>query len=433
VVRDTSLSKECMKKFQVTSTLNKRVTLLEAVYEIYIATLDAKNFQKLNTAKELKELVEDLYRAFGYDPTEYITYNKELIGSKLKRDKALNIYLFTGGKDSLASYLKYRKDTKRRGLIYFKGLNPMYTQEDITFKEIEKIIKDKVEVVEFKAPRVKNQVESSVKNLLSYILAIEYYQVIPNKISFGYVSGEELDLSFEDEELQALLDLLEAESALDKDNEEGSLQTSEVYGDSKRSAINNILVLEKYYKGISFTEGVETLRATFEIIRKTNKELQHYLSSCMSLPQHKKFNKDTLNKKYGLEIEGDFIIGGTVKKEPLHRYYKKHKGKVQLKQIKNLDKVGLYECGVCFKCVERYIMNYLYFNVEYQPRFINSRYRLLVKNILKFNNSNSVDMEEWFRELGLDNKLIDKLRYYNYITKREELQIKELINTQKQA
>jgi len=413
---------------------NGAMTVFQHLSNIYMATLDKKDLQPVKVPKELLDYTKTLYRGLGGEES-LVTEHGSITPCNYPRDEDLTIFLYTGGKDSLASYMKYRGGKKDKA-IFIKGLNPLYPKEHELLEHHAEKLKMDLSITTLKAPRLKNQPESSVKNLLSYVIAIDYFKTIPGKMSFGFINPN-LGITEELEDLEEEHLLAIKREMLLSEEVEGSLQTSEVAGDSKEVSVQAVLFLERFY-GIGLTSGVKSLAETYKLVKKSG--LIHHLTSCMSLTTFKEYNKKKSIEKYGIEVEGEKYLGATLRYRdkkrvshiPLDEFYIKQKhGEFYNYDLKRYEKPsrmkkgymwrvaepGSYNCTTCFKCCEHYIALYNFLGYKYNREFILSRYALLLKNLEKSVNENGVDFSQWLNyDLWVTQDLLDELKEGRYIT-----------------
>lgn len=433
--------------------LSKKVTLLQAIIILYQATLNGKDYKAVKVPEELYDYAIGLYELKGFD-TELVTVDLKVIPCDFKKDKDLTIYLYTGGKDSLASWLKYKDDTKKAKLFHVHGLNQLYPLEVAMVEKHRDLLNHEVDICDIKLPQLKNQIEHPVKNLLTYALALDYYKTIPERFSFGYISFEgattsETEEELEEDETDALIqEALFEHGLVDTIEKVGSPQVSEVLGDGENLSALALGVLGKYIGSIpQVTEGMETTVATFKIIDENN--LSQKLSSCMSLTAHRDHNRKTQNRLYSLEVEGKQLVAGSAVYaitppipdtiENNTEWFRGHKksiwdlerffsteipvyilnyrtgvieqiadfSEVKLDHIYKPDYIGEYECAVCFKCAERYIINAKHLDYKYNQKFLDNAYKLLLKSMVNLENINNIDFTYYLRkELKVDEKLL---------------------------
>jgi hypothetical protein len=422
------------------SDWSKEATLVQGLYNLYLATLDLQDIKEVNIFPELEEFATKLYEKLNADTSLIKTTLEYKPFKRYKRDKDLTIFLYTGGKDSFASYQKYKKDTKRTKLFFVRGVNPLYPLEAMVLPEHEKLLCKKIDVVELKAPKLKNQTESSVKNILIHALAIEYYKVIPKKISFGFIRGDSNLL--EEEELdkgtKLLISQMEVEGTLEV---EGSSQTGLVVGDSKAIMFYGLKLLYELL-GVESTNGISNLVETYKIVRK--KKAERILSSCMSLTAFRDYNCRIAKSKYVKTFGEVDVLAGTVKVKisksvkkisimdlkqydikEIYNYSTKEwepffEVEVDENHIKNIDNFGIYECSVCDKCVERYLVQSNHFKVKYSQEFIDRCYKILIRKLDKMCNTNGVSYYNWLvDDLGLTKEVQNRLIEKRIISKKQ--------------
>lgn len=450
---------------------SKKVTLLQAVSNLYLATLDGGDFKKVKLPIELKPYADTLYTLLGFNSEKLIQYTQKLKLTVYREAKDTQIFLYTGGKDSLASYLKYKKDTAKHKLLFIHGLNQLYPLEKSVLDKHREILKTDIDIMDVKLPRLKNQIEHPVKNLFTYVLAMDYYNMVPYKFSFGFITYEDLAVSLSDEwggsgneDLDDIISIAEYDAVVDSLEGEveeavGSPQVSEAVGDGKRLSFRSLELLHNTYN-IDTTGGVKDTIETFSLVEESG--LMEYLSSCMSLTAFRAYNKKKTEEKYAVTIEGVPLVGGAVylakhksvlkilkNKSSFYagirgvedlkgkRYLLEEKGKVRnvknplvlkLKDLHLKTKIGIYECSVCFKCCERYIIQDLHLGYNYDRDFLLSRYRLLLESILKSSNSNNIDFSYYMEvELGIDETLLKELKDKKILSANKIKKISEML------
>lgn len=464
---------------KITYPLIKKVSLYQAVIILYQATLDGNNYLPVKVPKELLDYAQHLYELKGFD-SDLVSVGLELIPNNYKKDKDLTIYLYTGGKDSLASWLQYSKDTKHHKIFHIHGINQLYPLEKRMVEKHQDLLKHDIDIQTVQLPQLKNQIEHPVKNLLTYVLTLEYYKTVPKRFSFGFISFAEATLAETEEELEEeeeeklLNEELFAQGLIDSVPKIGSPQVSEVLGDGENLSALGLQVLGNYIGKIPDTTGgmLDTIE-TFRIIEESG--LSQQLSSCMSLTAHRDYNRSVANKNYAMKVQDVYLLAGSVTYaiyppmpdtvESNEQWYTGHKKSIWdlenffnttglevyilnykygvLEQIKNMselkvehiykaDYAGDYECCSCFKCSERFIIHSKHLDYKYNPRFIDNSYKLLLRSMINLDNVNNIDFRYYLRkELCVDEELLTHLwkraDKKNRITKSVYETIKDLL------
>ena len=281
--------------------IHKKVNVLQALSNLYLAINDRNNYTEVQIPKELKQYAEILYLNNNQDPS-LIKANLILTKPKYKTNHNLSICMFTGGKDSLASRIKYEAMTKDIKTFHIKGLNTLYPQETKTFKELDSL-QLHIDIAHIKLPRLLNQKEHPMKNLLTHVLAIEYYKALPKYFNFGFItfkgcttsvdilldewyqSQEYKNTHFEIKEKpkkklsKKKIKEIEEEIELDTYTESelnplscttstGSPQVSEIGGDGEVLSVMLYIVLKNFYgKLIKNTSGMPDTVETFRLLK----------------------------------------------------------------------------------------------------------------------------------------------------------------------
>lgn len=453
-------------KYPVTNS----VTLYQAVIILYQATLNKENYLKVRVPEVLYDYAVELYALNNCDE-ELITQDLKLIKQDYKQDTDLTIFLYTGGKDSLASRVEYKNITKRQKTIHIHGLNQMYPLEQGVVARHKELLNIEIDILSIKLPRLHNQMEHPVKNLLTHILSIEYYQVIPKYFSFGFInfsdavldgSEEGIEIAEEEEEdaeLDYLLGLVPQQTKI------GSPQISEVVGDGSNLSALTINVLSSSFNyEIKNTIGMPNTVDTFRLVSEIG--LHTELSSCMSLTSHRDHNRSNTNNNpdYALKIDGVHILAGetafaieplytnSIEDNDIYRTgnkksvwdlvklfkdysvgtiavynYKygtidelKSLDELKLQHLDKVDRVGDYECSKCFKDTERYIIQYQHLGYKYSKKFIDNCYKLLLSQMSRMENNNNIDFRYYLiKELKINKQYLTYL--YKYADNKQRI------------
>lgn len=412
-VQNTSNYKGDLEKYEIPDLtprefdgifVSKEVTPLEAVILLYEATRDLKDFKEVHIPWELEDFARFTYKANGFD-TNLIIPDLIIIEPKYPRLITFGS-LFTGGKDSFSSYVKYHHLYQKSVNIFVKGLGHYHTEYRNALRMAESIGID-LDIVSVKLPKLLNQPESPVKNLLTHLLLIERYRVVPEVISFGTCSGELCD-NYQDVIIET--DDRYNNSINDKGLivTQGSVQNSLVSGDTAEAGLyaNDFLTLVYGYR-IYSTKGTKDELEAYKILESYG--VGQESSSCMTSEQWKGGHKARLNK-FGVVIENKAILSGTLKissfkdvkelsileleKSLEHNviYIERDGQSINVKSLSDIklsdmvkvDYWGEYECGVCFKCAERILIYQNHLNYHYAEGLIKlmreSLYRFLIKN-----------------------------------------------------
>jgi len=410
---------------------SKVVTPLEAIILLYYATLDAKEYKECHIPYEFKEYAEFMYNEAGFD-TSLLIVDLKLKEINYPLDEDLIINLFTGGKDSFTSYVKYSHlnlKSKEKN-IFIKGLNKAYVYEYKQAEFLANYLNIDLDIVEVHLPKLLNQPEHPMKNLLTYMLAIEFYKVIPSIFSFGYVEGtlhnnlgEELEE--EDEEESKKLDEFILEGK--KGNFRGSYQSQLVTGDSVEASILSKFLLWQVYG--YFSDNTTGTKDEVEAYQYMNSYgVGHESASCMMLVNFKVNMRNVQLPRWTLNIEGKNVIAGYLVKEDKSILYLyqlkdmledsskglnlkvidtlgnlvliKDKSSLKLNMVYKKDFIGDYECvGSCFKCAERHLVYERHFGYNYNPKFIQRCIEVLIKFMVTKENKNNVDTTSYTKDV----------------------------------
>jgi len=413
---------------------SKKVTPFEAVVILYTATADGKDFKEVHIPWELEEFAKFTYEANGFSK-DLLIVDLELIPSTYKRYEDVIMTFFTGGKDSFTAYVKYSHLRDIDINVFYKGINKLYPNE---WKNAEKLAKEldiELDIVETKGlAYITNQTESPIKNLMTYILSIERYQLIPRYFSFGNVSGFEVDNynnivenEYNEEYIDMMVDykIENEDKVLDLAGVQGSL----VSGDSPEAADRAEMFLDLAYGyDNSNTFGAKDEAEAYQYMLSYG--FGQYTSGCLSSVQWKQGHRERLNKKYSLCIEGKDLIAGTVSINSIEgncfikikelsifeledrlkteaitintktgTQYIKDITELKLEDVSNQDFIGPYECGVCIKCAERYIIYAKHFGFNYRKEFIPYCKESILRFITKDQRQNSNELGPYLIDL----------------------------------
>jgi len=403
---------------------SKEVTPLQAVLILYNATKDKKQFQEVHIPWELEEFAVFTYEANGFSK-DLITVDLELIPTHLEY-KDVVLTMFTGGKDSFSSFVKYSHLAEKDVNVFIKGLNPLYPNEYKNALMLADELGISLDIIEVKLPKVVNQPESPVKNALTYVLAIEHLGYIPDYFSFGHTTGYYVDnhneIVEEDGNKEVYDDLVDTYLETGEFRQIAGVQASLVSGDTLEASY-----MFDFFFSLAYGDKVDTQGTKDEIEAYRWQEsygLGQKSSSCMSSIAYKKPHKNRLNAKYSIEIQGKNLIAGTVylknravsifdfrnlARDVSFEVFDKDDNKlgdynindIPLSAIDKKDWFGEYECGVCWKDTERYIVYSNHFGYQYADGFIlnakESIYRFYAK--YKDENMNSNDDKYYIQEV----------------------------------
>ena len=169
---------------------HKKVTPLQAVVDLYHATIDAHKFDAVTIPYELYDFAYQLYTLFKQD-INLISTDTELIRQDYPQDNELAICLFSGGMDSSAVVYQQRHNFKTIKLFYLDGVNCVYYREMTAAMRVAKRLQEissNIEITFMDAtslPKPKNTQESSVKKLIRSTTAMTYYQIKPKVLLRG--------------------------------------------------------------------------------------------------------------------------------------------------------------------------------------------------------------------------------------------------------
>lgn len=370
-----------------------KLTFMQAMVDLYHATLDLNDFKEVHTVPELSDFCKFLYTELGGNP-DLVKVDRILIPPTWKEDKDCIIHGFTGGKDSLSTLLKFEKDFKRSIAFHVRSVNRSYPLEHLKAKALVNEYTQS-EYIEVKAmfPQVKHTSESPIKTLMIMVLACEVTGVVPKWFTLGGAN---------------IFDISE----------------TTVFGDTSKAiypfmdAFNNITKAS-----MGQTPWLETQTEAYDIIHAHGIPFSA-LSSCMTSERFKKMQRDYTVNKYTKMVEGKTLITGTVKAtgKSIHDLLDS-----ELKELKlsDLDKVDIieehdYRCLKCFKCNEKALVFNTRFEFDYPKGYIDDARRLIINWMDKSPNLNKVDLTRYFEDvLYMPIDTIDS-KYHPYIKGEQE-------------
>jgi len=427
---------------------SKEVTPFEAVVILYTATADGNDFKEVHIPWELEEFAKFTYEANGFSK-DLLIVDLELIKSDYVRYEDVIMTFFTGGKDSFTAYVKYSHLRDIDLNVFYKGINKLYPNEWKNAEWLASQLNIELDIVETKGlALIKNQTESPIKNLMTYILTIERYRMLPMNFSFGNVSGFEVDNHnniVENKYNEEYIDMM-AEYQIQNDDKVldlAGVQGSLVSGDSPEAANRAEMFLDLAYG----YDNANTFGAKDEVeayLYMLSYGFGQATSGCLCSVQWKKGHRERINKKFGIEIENKYLLAGTVKVtsiETLNGFSKvkdlsifelrdrietevitvdnriiKDISDLKLSDLYNIDFSGDYECGGnCIKCSERHKVYEHHFGFKYHPEFTNYVIQTIYRFIAKSQENDNNLGPYLFDLLGIDiNKIPKKyMKLYN--------------------
>lgn len=372
-----------------------KMTLFEAMVELYHATLDVKDFKEVSTTPELYEFVKGLYKHHGFSedmvhPT--VTLVKQTF--PVRTDSI--IHLVTAGKDSTATALKHAAGHYNY-LIHVTGVNKIYPTEHKMCRELYKkyFVNRSPEMFEYhdiKAwfPRVTGASESPIKNMMITVMAIEFLQIIPKWVSLG---GS-----------QKIADVSE----------------TEVYGDTSMGLVPFFEALNASYGStLAVTPYLRDQVEAYALCDEWGIE-PHQLASCMSQLRFKPKQRSFALEKFSRTVDGATLIAGQDKEtgQSIFQMTQDKLDALGLSGLKNIDRVYPdtdYRCiQGCFKCRERALVHTTHFGYEYHPDYIKKCKDGIISWMDKSPNNNRINLEPYFIEvLGIPLESIpDKYKLY---------------------
>lgn len=344
-----------------------KYTFLQAMTELYLATLDLSQFTEVHTVPELYDFVRFTYKSLGQDES-LIKCDRTLIKPNWIEDKDTIIHLATSGKDSTATLLKYLKDFNRNIAFHVRGVNKSYPTEYQKATKLYNSI-DGVEYIEVKAqfPQVKNQSESPIKTLYLIVLACEATGIIPKWMTLGGAN---------------IFDISE----------------TQVFGDTSKS-VNPFMEVFNSVTGadMKMTPWLETQEEAYRII-ETSGISPSELGSCMCGLHHKKTQQNFTINKYTKKIDNIYYLAGSYKGKSIFNMSEQELNTIDVKDLEKVDILTSsdYRCTSCFKCGEQKLVYSRHYGYSYHPEAINRAERLLIEWMDKSPNSNKVNLTEYF-------------------------------------
>ena len=381
------------KVYEASPFLDNSVDVPQVLVNLTKLFKDGSNFKEVHITKEFSKWVKDTCFRYRQKDKGLVTLNLVNNDYPYKGDEA--VMLLSGGKDSVTLLLDLLDIQKTYKLnvraLYVMGANPCYTKEHPLILDILQELKDKgfnvpkLDIVKLEPfVRVKNQADSPLSDIITFLLAIEVYKTVPFFLCHGCANNV-----IEDDEGE--------EVPLNNPSDIGSLNLVE----EMFNTIKNGIIAQIYNNGdkVKYPHSfsiIQSYRLIFGL------QLNSPLASCMTIEAFKVNHQKRLIKEYGLQVEGVNYLPAVVEVEGkgLTDVRTLDKGDILLsidnKKLKyeSLSQISLeylntyyscvlhkYSCGVCFKCVERLIAFHLYCDVPMSDMLVEYLQGLALKSI----------------------------------------------------
>jgi hypothetical protein len=271
----------------------------EFVKDLFNATRNHKLFNKIIIPPELADYTLKLYERYN-QPLKLVIPEGELIKSnKNKSDKA--IFTFSGGKDSLATFIKYKEQFQSFECFYILGITPFLKEEEYKrANNLAQKLNVQLKTINLEISNKTSLLESVIKNQMIYALIMEKYEKLPLAIGFG-------------------------------GTQELGPQSMCFYHDTNES-------FQLFHKFSSISWGEHKILPflkdeveAYDIIMSKNSSLENSISSCMTPIEKKEEVRKEIETKFKVSLSNDFQCGACYKcaeeKIILHKYHGKELSK----------------------------------------------------------------------------------------------------------
>ena len=258
-----------------------RKTGIEFMQDLFDATRNHNQFQPVVIPPELETYVEALYHAYNH-PTSLVEPSGQLIPACDDKSESA-VFTFSGGKDSLATFLMNRNRFPSFDCFYVTGITPYVKNEE--YKRAVALAERlgiELKSVDLGMSNDTTLVESVIKNQMIYALVMETIGYTPAGIGFG-----------------GTLEL--------------GPQSMCFFHDS-----NEAFSLFQHFASVAWGEhelmpySKDEIEA-YRIIVEENPELVKMLSSCMAPADHKSRIRADIEEKFDIQLENKYQCGACYK------------------------------------------------------------------------------------------------------------------------
>jgi len=254
---------------------------IEFMLDLFDATRNHIDFSEVCVPESLSEYVKSLYEKYSQDVSK-VSCDCELIHSFNPRKNSA-VFTITGGKDSIATFLKSRNKFNSYRCFYVKGITPYVKEREL---ESARIIADmldfELETIDLGFDYTTSLVESVIKNQMIYALVLDNLGYTPSHIGFG--GTKELGP-------QSMCFYHDSTDAFEK------------FSVFARSAWGEHTVME-FQK-----DEIESYR----IIYENAPQIISHLSSCMTPEDKKNKIRKEVTQRFGLFLENEYQCGACYK------------------------------------------------------------------------------------------------------------------------
>ncbi|PIZ52389.1 hypothetical protein COY27_00500 [Candidatus Woesearchaeota archaeon CG_4_10_14_0_2_um_filter_33_13] len=249
--------------------------------DLFSATRNHRQFQPVVIPQELETYVEALYQAYK-QPTNLIDPSGQLVPTSKEKSESA-VFTFSGGKDSLATFLMNQKHFPSFDCFYVTGITPYVKDEE--YKRAIALAESlgiELKSVDLGMSNDTTLVESVIKNQMIYALVMETIGYTPAGIGFG-----------------GTLEL--------------GPQSMCFFHDS-----NEAFSLFQHFASVAWGEhelmpySKDEIEA-YRIIVEENPELVKMLSSCMAPADHKSRIRADIEEKFDIQLENKYQCGACYK------------------------------------------------------------------------------------------------------------------------
>ena len=157
-------------------------TGIEFMRELFESTRYGE-FKEVQVPPSLYPYAYLLYRLYN-QPTELV-HDSGILVPNLKEQSGVSVFSFSGGKDSIGSYLKHGERFSPNDLFYVSGASPLYPEEINRTRLIADELGEHLTEDELGLDNDTWLSESVIKNQFIYSIIMEHYPFIPRAVGFG--------------------------------------------------------------------------------------------------------------------------------------------------------------------------------------------------------------------------------------------------------
>lgn len=234
-----------------------------------------RDFKEVQVPPSLYPYAYLLFRLYN-QPTGLVDDSGVLVPN-YKEESDVSVFSFSGGKDSIASYLKHVERFSPNDLFYVSGISPLYPEEVSRARIIADELGEHLTEAELGLDNKTWLPESVIKNQYIYSMIMEHYPFRPRAVGFGGTV-------------------------------EVGPQSMAFFHDSPEAFNLFHRFAEESWGRHTLIPFLQDEFESYELLSK-HPELIPLVASCHGMPEKKEADRMEIKRRFGVELENKYDCG----------------------------------------------------------------------------------------------------------------------------